>query len=179
MNNKCLIVVDLQNDFCEGGIYPVADSLSIIININEVSNDFTHIIFTKRCYESDNSLFKKKNIMKHCISGTNGCNINFGLLGYKNYVEIKRPYNKSIFHDDPIKKNLHISYKLKEKNIKNIYFCGLDFMAIFNSIIDAYKYGYKCHLLLDCIPLNDEYEYHKKLLFLQNIGVIIIKKIDN
>ena len=173
MNNKCLIIVDLQNDFCEGGVYPVYDSLSIILNIGDILKNFKNIIFTKRCYDPNDIIFKK-GISKHCIDGTHGSEINFGLIKCNDYAQIKRPFDKSIFSDGT-SKNYKINHILKEKKITDIYFCGLDFITIFNSILDAYKYGYNCYLLNDCITKTNDDSRDRFMLFLNHLGVNIIE----
>lgn len=172
MTNKCLIIVDLQNDFCEGGVYAVPNSLSIILNISNTIHHFKNVIFTKRCYNTNDPYFKG-NIKKHCIDNTSGSDINCGLIKCDNFIQIKRPYNKSIFCDDVFKKNHKIINILKEKKITDIYFCGLDFVAIYNSIIDAYKYGYKCHLIQNCMVSDIGKE--TQMLFLNYLGVNVLE----
>jgi len=179
MDNKCLIIVDLQNDFCEGGPCAVNNSIPVIIKISDTLKHFKHIIFTKRCYDKNDKIFNNGTTKMHCIDNTLGSDINFGLIKCNNYVQIKRPYHKSIFCDGVFKKNYKIIHMLKEKKITDIYFCGIDFMAIFNSIIDAYKYGYKCHLVQfdDKIDIDDNIQ--NKLIFLNNLGVNIVESMES
>jgi len=45
-NNCVLIIVDVQNDFCEGGSLQVSKANSIIPIINKISSKFSHIVLT-------------------------------------------------------------------------------------------------------------------------------------
>jgi nicotinamidase/pyrazinamidase len=47
---RVLIIVDVQNDFCEGGSLPVPKSLEIIPKINNLKklhSFFSHVLITK------------------------------------------------------------------------------------------------------------------------------------
>lgn len=47
MKNSCLIVVDVQNDFCPGGALAVTEGDTIIPIINKLLPEFELVIFTK------------------------------------------------------------------------------------------------------------------------------------
>jgi nicotinamidase/pyrazinamidase len=89
--SKVLIIVDVQNDFCEGGSLAVNNSNEIIPIINKLKKNriFSHVILTQDwhpdCHISFASTHKLKpftNISvnekkqelwpKHCVSGTYG-----------------------------------------------------------------------------------------------------------
>ncbi|MCP5088475.1 MAG: nicotinamidase [Rhodobacteraceae bacterium] len=46
-NSDVLIVVDMQNDFCEGGALPTADGHAVVPVINEVGNRFQNVALTQ------------------------------------------------------------------------------------------------------------------------------------
>jgi nicotinamidase-related amidase len=55
--NTVLIIVDLQNDFCEGGSLAVKNSLEIIPQINQYKTQFKHIILTQDYHPSEHISF--------------------------------------------------------------------------------------------------------------------------
>lgn len=58
MNKKALIIVDVQNDFCEGGALGVTGGREVAKNvvsyINRFSEDYSLVIGTRDFHESDN-----------------------------------------------------------------------------------------------------------------------------
>ena len=55
MSKKALIIVDMQNDFCEGGSLEVKESNEIIKKINELRDkDFFDIIVRSRDWHPSN-----------------------------------------------------------------------------------------------------------------------------
>ena len=58
MGKKALIIVDVQNDFCEGGTLGVTGGLEVAKNIvshlNQVSEDYLTIVGTRDFHEADN-----------------------------------------------------------------------------------------------------------------------------
>lgn len=57
MNTKALIVVDMQNDFCPGGVLAVPSGDTIIPTINKLLSQFELIIFTKDWHPADAECF--------------------------------------------------------------------------------------------------------------------------
>lgn len=57
-DNIALVVVDLQNDFCEGGSLEVRNASEIIPKINEIRQYFNHVIFTKDWHPANHTSFK-------------------------------------------------------------------------------------------------------------------------
>lgn len=77
---KALIIVDVQNDFCEGGSLAVAGGTDVARAINELlanRPDYTHIVATKDFHVdpgdhfSDNPDFVDS-WPPHCVAGTEG-----------------------------------------------------------------------------------------------------------
>ena len=59
MTKTALIIVDMQNDFCEGGSLAVTGSLDIIPKVNELreSKIFDHIVMTRDWHPQDHISF--------------------------------------------------------------------------------------------------------------------------
>jgi len=58
---QILIIVDPQNDFCEGGIVAIRESNQIFSNINSLknSNKFDHVIITRDWHPADHISFAR------------------------------------------------------------------------------------------------------------------------
>lgn len=80
-----LVVVDVQNDFCEGGALAAHDTESLIEDINSLISKYTKenklVIFTRDWHPADHCSFKKHGGQwpAHCVAGTRGAEFHPGL----------------------------------------------------------------------------------------------------
>jgi nicotinamidase/pyrazinamidase len=180
MEERALIIVDLQQDLSEGGPMATQNFLEIVPIINGIKNKFKIIIFTKNCYPPDHKIFSK-NIPQHCVDGTQGSRIHQGVL-VNNPIYIKRGMTKtsilgeSAFYVDKGKNiETNLSTILKSCNIKDIYICGISLEgSIFRTILDAYKLRYNCKLIIDATTCENKEKGNKCKKFLKTIGVQIV-----
>lgn len=76
--NDALIVVDIQNDFAQGGALPVNDAKLIVPIINALTPQFKHLVFTRdwhpldHCSFDDNPQFVDGSWPQHCVQDTPG-----------------------------------------------------------------------------------------------------------
>ncbi|MFA5585610.1 MAG: bifunctional nicotinamidase/pyrazinamidase [Saccharofermentanales bacterium] len=179
---KSLIVVDVQNDFLEGGNLEVKDSNKIIPVINDmiVKGDFDYIIFTKDWHPSDHksfaSQYENKNVFdvinlngiqqvlwpEHCIQNTPGSYIhNEIIIGKPNSYIFKKGMNPNVdsysaFYDNDHKSSTGLSEFLKSKDVTKTVICGLamDFCVKYTAI-DSVNEGFDTTLVLDATQSID------------------------
>jgi nicotinamidase/pyrazinamidase len=60
-----LIVIDLQNDFCTGGMLAVPDCEKIVPAINRIVDRFENIVLTQDCHPEDHVSFASNHPHKH------------------------------------------------------------------------------------------------------------------
>jgi len=173
---KALIVVDVQNDFLEGGNLEVKDSNKIIPIINDLTQkgEFDIIIFTKDWHPSDHksfaSQYENKNVFDivnlngiqqvlwpdHCVQNTRGSDIHDDIIiGMPNSYIFKKGMNSDVdsysaFFDNDHKNSTGLSEFLKEKNVTETIICGLagDFCVKYTAI-DSINEGFDTTLVLD------------------------------
>lgn len=155
--NKALIIVDVQNDFFPGGGLPVPNADLIIPIINHIGSRFECVIATQDMHPENHYSFKQWG--KHCICGTWGSRINSNLnlnidkivtKGTKKYFDSYSGfYNK-------IDEETDLNEYLKEKEIKEIFVCGLvSEICVRSTILDSLKFGYKTNIVMNaCKELN-------------------------
>lgn len=182
---KSLIIVDVQNDFCEGGSLEVKDANQIIPVINKIvrENDFQTIVLTHDFHPASHKSFASnhegKNVYDvidlnglkqtlwpdHCIQGTEGA---------KNHPTLDLVYDKivtkgmdievdsySAFYDNGHKNPSELNTILDEDYIDEVYIVGLatDFCVKFTAFDSVYE-GYKTFVITDAIksvfPENEE-----------------------
>jgi nicotinamidase/pyrazinamidase len=74
---SALIVVDVQNDFCEGGSLPVAGGAAVAAAISEIYGSYSHVVATRDYHIDPGSHFSAtpdfvKTWPVHCEAGTPG-----------------------------------------------------------------------------------------------------------
>ncbi len=172
-----LLVVDVQNDFCEGGALEVKNGSKIISVINKLikSKLFDFIIATQdwhpRNHKSFASNHKNKNIYDiiklngitqvlwpdHCIQRTKGARFHNDLeLGDKYYV-FKKGKNPNVdsysgFYDNDHATSTGLTEFLKKQNVTEVYITGLatDYCVKYTAI-DSVKEGYKTFVIKDAV----------------------------
>ncbi|WP_422743798.1 nicotinamidase [Mycobacterium sp. WMMD1722] len=76
---RALVVVDVQNDFCEGGSLAVSGGAEVARRINELLTrpEYTHIVATKDFHIDPGDHFSdhpdyRNSWPRHCVAGTTG-----------------------------------------------------------------------------------------------------------
>lgn len=179
---KALIIVDAQNDFCQGGSLEVKNSNSIFPFINNLikEEEFTKIFITKDWHPKDHSSFAINNGLKpfqtkfdsngeieyvwpvHCAQYTKGAELS-PLLDFsdKSYIEIRKGYIKDqeCYSGFGTKRNPTKLLKLlKRNNIEEVIVVGLalDF-CVGSTALDAKREGFKVTVVAEATKaVNDQ-----------------------
>ncbi|MFW5889125.1 MAG: cysteine hydrolase family protein [Bacillota bacterium] len=161
--NKCLIVVDFQNDFIDGALgFPEAIDIkdNIVKKIKAIRKLAGDVIFTLDTHrENYLETEEGKNLpVKHCIKGT---------YGHELHPEVKTLVEKEdkIFekHTFP---SIDLGVYLKEKNYEEIELCGLvsNICVISNAVI-AKSALPNAHIIVDALATaSADKTLHKKTL---------------
>ena len=185
---KTLIIVDAQIDFMPGGALEVKDGGKIVPVINAVIDSFDLVVATQDWHperhksfainHSDKSEFEvidlnglsQKLWPPHCIQGTPGAEFHPEL----NTKPVEAIFRKGMdveidsysgFFDNGHRKSTGLAGYLKEKNSKELYFCGLAAdICVYFTLLDALRLGFSATLIEDAaVPLDPEnYEAIKK-----------------
>lgn len=166
--NIALIVVDLQNDFCEGGSLPIKDANSIIPVINSMLPVFKTVIFTKDWHPHDSLLFASQHNgaqpfdkddesgevlwPDHCVQNTPGADLNskilFGQI-FGNFYIFKKGMDR-VHHPFSGFDGTELYEFLNEREIDTLYVVGLatDYCCSATAL-DAVELGFKTYFVLD------------------------------
>jgi nicotinamidase/pyrazinamidase len=171
--NRALIIIDVQNDFCPGGSLAVPGGDEIIGTINKLSGKFERIIATQDWHPHNHISFafnhagKKdfdvidyegiKQVLwpRHCVSGTKGAEFHPS-LDIKNVNLIIRkggnPWidSYSAFRENDKKTITGLQGYLKSLEIKENYLCGLALdYCVFYSAMDSRELGFETSVIID------------------------------
>jgi len=173
---KALIVVDIQNDFCEGGSLAVPKGNEVIPIINDLLNrvNFDFVILTQDFHPPEHTSFAKNHPGSkefteikledgeiqmlwpaHCVQGTKGTEFHPDLNKKPEYIVVKKGMNPkydsySGFWDNNKKNQTELEQKLKELKVDTVFICGLalDYCVSFTAL-DAVHAGFKTYLIID------------------------------
>ncbi len=193
---KALIIVDMQNDFCQGGALAVEYGDTIVQGINKIATKFNVVVTTQDWHPQNHGSFASNQEganpydvgtlsgrsqvfwPDHCVQGSKGAALHQDLqIRGQNFVKGTDPAVDSysgFFDDDGTSTGLH-EY-LRSKKVTQVYICGLatDYCVKFTAL-DALKQGYKTVVLEDlCKGVNiDPLDTQRALEALQSAGASV------
>lgn len=204
MSNRALIVVDVQNDFCEGGSLAVEGGAEVAAKISDViaDNHFTDdgsvrfdggfyvaTIGTRDFHPADwrnkpefthfsDEPDYKDTWPPHCIAGTEGCkyhpNLRYQLLDY-NLVKGQESAAYSGFEASHTFSGWMLEEVLENLQIDSVDVCGLATdYCVRATTLDALKSGREVRLLTDLIAAVSADTGEAAIKEMADAGVILV-----
>ncbi|MFV0540194.1 MAG: bifunctional nicotinamidase/pyrazinamidase [Aestuariibaculum sp.] len=168
---KALIIVDIQNDFLEGGALAVPKGNTVIPEINKLQNSFDLIVATQDWHPIHHKSFVKEHKNKkefeiidlnglqqvlwpvHCVQGTFGAEFHKDLDTLKIEAIFRKGTDQTTdsysgFFDNGKRKNTGLSGFLKDRNITEVFVVGLaaDY-CVYYTANDALNLGFKTNII--------------------------------
>lgn len=199
MKNTALIIVDVQNDFCEGGALAVPDADSIIAPINHIRGAYDIVVLTKDFHPANHKSFASNHKGKkvydvidlngspqvlwpdHCVQGTDGADFHEGLVISKFDYIVEKGTDPEVdsysgFYDNNRIYKTALTNILRYNGVGEVYIAGLalDYCVKFTAL-DAVDEGFKTILLLDAtraVNLNPD-DGDKAIEEMRKKGVLI------
>lgn len=176
---RALVIIDVQNDFCPGGALAVQDGDTIIPVINQLSQQFDHIILTQDWHPAGHSSFASVHPGKtaydvvqmsygnqvlwpdHCVQGTYGAVFHNELITVKAQMVIRKGFRKeldsySAFYENDHIRRTGLSGYLRDNDIDTLYLTGLatDFCVKW-SALDGIREGFSIYVVEDAVKAID------------------------
>lgn len=197
---KALIVVDIQNDFLQGGSLAVPVGNEIIPVINSIQEKFDLVVATQDWHPKGHKSFASQHSNKsvydkiglngieqvlwpdHCVQGTVGAEISSELNQNKIEAIFRKGMNTIIdsysgFYDNGKLKCTGLGDFLKGRGVKEIFVCGLaaDYCVYFTAK-DALELGFTSTIIENATKAIDVSNFENiKRNFIQSGGNIIEK----
>ncbi len=175
MNNRALLIIDVQNDFCPGGALAVPDGDQIIPIINDLSRSFDHVLQTQDWHPPGHHSFASSHEGKepfetikvkygeqtlwpdHCVQGSEGAAFHPDLNTTPAELIIRKGFRPNIDSYSAFFENDHqtptgLTGYLHERGIQQLYLAGLaaDFCVKW-SAIDGRKQGFLIYVIDDAV----------------------------
>jgi len=165
-DKDCLLVIDVQNDFCAGGALEVPDADAIVPIINELIPQFSCVVLTQDWHPRRHSSFASQHSGKepmdsvpfpygeqtlwpdHCVQGTSGAEFHAHLNAYHAHMIVRKGFRQPIdsysaFFENDQSTATGLSGYLKSREIERVFCVGLatDFCVRY-SAEDAKREGF-------------------------------------
>ena len=170
---NALVIVDIQNDFTDGGALAVPDGGSIISVVNGLEERFDIVVATQDWHPAGHKSFASSHSGRrsfdrislngldqvlwpdHCIQGSLGAQFHPGLHTNRIEAVFRKGMNPDIdsysgFYDNGHRKNTGLAGYLRDRNVTTVYVCGLaaDYCVYFTAK-DALKEGFDTYIIED------------------------------
>ena len=200
-DSDCLLIIDVQNDFCAGGSLAVPDAETILPVINQLAAQFCTVVQTQDWHPAGHSSFASSHAGKrpfdtislaygeqtlwpdHCIQGSNGSGFHPDLQTDCSQLIIRKGFRSAIDSYSAFYENDHttatgLSGYLRERAVKRVVCVGLalDYCVRF-STVDARREGFEAIVLEDgCRGINVDGSNENARQLMHNAGVTLIQQ---
>lgn len=173
--SDALLVIDPQNDFCEGGRLAVAGGVGIMPLINRLAARFDRVIVTQDWHTPDQISFASNHPgaapfteievaygrqmlwPDHCLQGTPGADFHHDVSPTveKAMAVIRKGYNPAVDSYSSFFENDHrtptgLSGLLRELGVTRVFLCGLAFdYCVRFTAEDAVREGFEAVVIAD------------------------------
>jgi nicotinamidase/pyrazinamidase len=170
---KALLLIDLQNDFCEGGALEVPDSDMVLPIANDLMPFFDIVVATQDWHPANHGCFAANHLWRkpgqiidlgglpqtlwtmHCVQNSFGAQLHRELNTEGVSKVIQKGTNAAIgsysaFFDKGKKKQTDLHDYLRTHTVDTVYIMGLDIdSSVKHTVLDALSLDYKIYLIED------------------------------
>lgn len=157
-DSDCLLIIDVQNDFCAGGALEVPDGDAVVPLINKLSEQFDNIVATQDWHPAGHASFASShdgqsafNVIDmpygpqtlwpdHCVQNTKGAEFHADLDTSRVQNIVRKGFRAPIdsysaFYENDKTTTTGLTGYLRERGIKRIFCVGLalDFCVRFSA----------------------------------------------
>jgi len=166
---KALLIVDVQNDFCEGGSLACAGGAAVAQHITDYlkshKSDYDFVIASRDWHDADNNNgghFAALGVDPdwvnswpiHCVAGSSGAEYHPNLDASQIDIHVEKGQGKPAYSlfEGTTPEGRAITDLLAELEISSVDVCGIatDYCVLASSL-DARKLGYEVRVLTDLI----------------------------
>jgi nicotinamidase/pyrazinamidase len=177
--SSCLIVVDVQNDFCPGGALAVPKGDEVVPVINRLAARFDNMVLTQDWHPRDHASFASSHPGKkpfetidlpygkqvlwpnHCVQGTRGAAFHEKLEVAKAQLIVRKGFHRDVdsysgFLEADRTTTTGLAGYLKERGLRELFVCGLatDFCVGWTAL-DARATGFEVAVIEDACRAID------------------------
>ena len=177
--SECLLIIDVQNDFCPGGALAVPDGDQVVGIVNRLGERFAHRVLTQDWHPAGHLSFASSHPGRapmqtttlpygeqvlwpdHCVQGTRGAEFHSGLEVNGSELILRKGFRREIdsysaFFENDRSTPTGLGAYLRERGFERLYLCGLatDFCVGY-SALDARRAGFAVAVIEDACRAID------------------------
>ncbi len=197
-DTDCLLVIDVQNDFCAGGALAVPDGDAVVPVINALIPQFQTVVLTQDWHPAGHSSFASQHPGKnpldtvsfpygeqtlwpdHCVQGSAGAEFHADLNVHAAQMIVRKGFRQPIdsysaFFENDKTTATGLSGYLKERSVQRVFCVGLatDFCVRY-SAEDSKREGFDTVLLTaGCRGIDIEGSVNAGLTAMVEQGIVI------
>jgi nicotinamidase/pyrazinamidase len=173
VESDVLLVIDVQNDFCEGGALAVPRGQEVVPVIHRIAGLFRHVILTQDWHPQDHHSFASNHPGRaafdtvstdhgeqvlwpdHCVQGSLGAAFHAHLQLDNVELILRKGFRSNIDSYSAFRENDRITRTgltgyLRERGLSRIFLAGLAYdYCVRYSAIDSMQAGFETYLLED------------------------------
>jgi nicotinamidase/pyrazinamidase len=198
-SSDCLLVIDVQNDFCKGGHLAVPDGDEVVDVINKLLPLYQHVVLSQDWHPEGHSSFASQHPGQaplsvvdfpygpqtlwpdHCIQGSYGAEFHPRLNTDAAHLIVRKGFRKSIdsysaFFENDHTSSTGLSGYLQNLGVERVVCVGLatDFCVRF-SAEDSHKAGFETVVLTKgCRGIDIDGSVAKALSALSGMGITVV-----
>lgn len=199
----CLIVIDVQNDFCPGGALEVPHGDEVVPVINSLQRKFAHQVMTQDWHPADHLSFASNHPGKspfettelsygeqvlwpdHCVQGSYGADFHAELETIGAEMSIRKGFRRDIdsysaFYENDRETPTGLTGYLKSRGFQRVFLTGLatDFCVGY-SAMDAAREGFQVYVIEDaCRAIDLDGSLDRSKQDMRDAGVHLIDPTD-
>ncbi len=196
----CLLIIDVQNDFCPGGALAVAHGDEVVTAINSLEKCFMHTILTQDWHPPRHSSFASSHPGSapfatieldygiqvlwpdHCVQGSTGAGFHPHLKTAGCELIIRKGFRLGIDSYSAFFENDHrtptgLTGYLNNRGFRRVFLTGLatDYCVAYTAL-DARREGFEVYLIEDaCQAIDLEGSLNKAVQQMEAAGVVWIR----
>ena len=175
LKETCLLVVDMQNDFCPGGALPVPEGHLIVPVINRLTGRFGNVAATQDWHPPGHVSFASRHPGKqpfdvvqadgieqvlwpdHCVQGTSGAALHPDLALRGLHLILRKGMRTNLdsysaFFENDRRTPTGLSGYLREHGVHRVFLCGLAAdVCVYYSAMDAVRLGFDATVIEDAV----------------------------
>ena len=177
--SDCLIVVDVQNDFCPGGALEVQRGDEVVPLVNQLARKFENVVVTQDWHPAHHISFASSHAGKkpfetkrlrygsqvlwpdHCVQGTRGAALHDALDLPRAQLVIRKGFHPKVdsysaFLEADRKTKTGLDGYLRSRGVKRVYCVGLatDFCVAWTAL-DARRFRFQAVVIEDACRAID------------------------
>jgi nicotinamidase/pyrazinamidase len=173
VDRDVLLVVDVQNDFCDGGALAVPGGQDVVPVIHRIAGAFRHVVLTQDWHPRDHHSFASNHPGRkpfetittghgeqvlwpdHCVQGSMGAAFHPHLLLDNAELILRKGFRSDIDSYSAFNENDHITRTgltgyLRERGLGRIFLTGLAYdYCVRYSAIDSMRAGFETYVVED------------------------------